>query len=254
MPEDPIKPLLTASDLCYSSANKTIIKNVSLTLNPSEIVTLIGPNGAGKTTLIRLLLDIIKPDSGNIHRQRKLTVGYMPQKIHLNQSLPLNVERFMKLSGGTKQTISWAIELCGIAHLTGHSMHTLSGGELQRILLARALAIKPQLLILDEPVQGVDIAGQIELYGLIKRISDTLQCGVLMISHDLHLVMEATDSVICLNQHVCCHGHPESVSNHPAYLELFGQESPAGIAVYTHHHDHEHDIHGDIVLTGEHRA
>ena len=245
------KPLIETDKLSFSANHREILQNISLSINPGEIVTLIGPNGAGKTTLVRLILGLIKPSSGKIKQSPNLTIGYMPQKLHLDQSLPLSAHRFVKLSGASNQNIEWAIKLCGVDHLKQQTMHGLSGGELQRVLLARALARKPHLLVLDEPVQGVDIAGQTALYNLIKRISGELGCAVLMISHDLHLVMEATDSVICLNQHICCHGHPESVSNHPAYLELLGHNTPAGVAVYTHHHDHEHDIHGNVIENQE---
>jgi len=238
--------LIQAEDLCLSYGERPVLSNVSLNLKRGEIVTLIGPNGAGKTSLVRVVLGLQKPTSGQLQRQPKLRIGYMPQKLHIEASLPLTVQRFLRLASNDRAAINESLELTGIPHLLNNPMQSLSGGEVQRVLLARALLRKPDLLVLDEPVQGVDVAGQAALYQLIVKIRDRHQCGVLMVSHDLHLVMAATDTVICLNQHVCCHGHPESISEDPAYLELFGASTPTGIAVYTHHHDHDHDIHGDV--------
>jgi zinc transport system ATP-binding protein len=239
-------PLISGSQLGLQFGERTILSNVSLSLNKGEIVTLIGPNGAGKTSLVRVVLGLQKPSSGELIRQNKLRIGYMPQKLHIEASLPLTVHRFLRLASKDNLAIEESLQLTGIAQLINSPMQSLSGGETQRVLLARALLRKPDLLVLDEPVQGVDVAGQSALYRLIADIRDQRGCGVLMVSHDLHLVMAATDTVICLNQHVCCHGHPESVTEDPAYLELFGQTTQSGIAVYTHHHDHDHDIHGDV--------
>lgn len=239
-------PLISGNQLGLQFGERTILSNVSLNLNKGEIVTLIGPNGAGKTSLVRVVLGLQKPSSGKLIRQNKLRIGYMPQKLHIEASLPLTVHRFLRLASTDNLAIEESLQLTGIAQLINSPMQSLSGGETQRVLLARALLRKPDLLVLDEPVQGVDVAGQSALYRLIADIRDQRGCGVLMVSHDLHLVMAATDTVICLNQHVCCHGHPESVTEDPAYLELFGQTTQSGIAVYTHHHDHDHDIHGDV--------
>lgn len=177
----------------------------------------------------------------------------MPQKLHIEPSLPLTVKRFLALAAkASEHELQDALARVGIQHLLHNPIQQLSGGETQRVLLARAILRKPELLVLDEPVQGVDIAGQAELYRLINQLRDQLNCGVLMVSHDLHLVMANTDTVVCLNKHVCCHGHPEKVSSHPAYLELFGSAAQADIAVYAHNHDHSHDIHGDVVDTHDH--
>lgn len=238
--------LVEAIDLTLEIGDRTILKNVSLHVKPAEIVTVIGPNGAGKTSLVRLVLGLQQASSGKITRQRDLKIGYMPQKLHIEPSMPLSVRRFLQLSCADSEAMKESLTLTDVLHLIDQPMHSLSGGETQRVLLARALLRNPDLLVLDEPVQGVDIAGQSRLYQLISDIRDRIGCGVLMVSHDLHLVMSSTDTVICLNQHVCCHGHPEAVTGHPAYLELFGRTAPAGIAIYTHHHDHSHDIHGDI--------
>lgn len=229
-----------------ANARKTVLSNINLQLQRNQIVTLIGPNGAGKTSLVKVVLGLQAPTSGVIERQQNLRIGYMPQKLHMDTSLPLSVQRFLQLAQKDDHAIGMNLELTGVGHLRHTSMHNLSGGEFQRVLLARALLRNPNLLVLDEPVQGVDVAGQSRLYQLISDIRDQYQCGVLMVSHDLHLVMAATDEVICLNQHVCCHGHPANVSEDPAYLELFGHSAASGVAVYTHHHDHDHDMHGDI--------
>lgn len=248
--------LLEARHVSYLKPH-TIIDNVSLTIRDGEILTLIGPNGAGKTTLVRIVLGLLQPSTGKVIRRENLRIGYMPQKLQVDQNLPLTVQHFLRLSGAKKPAITRVLQEVNIKHLVNHPLSTISGGELQRVLLARALLREPNLLVLDEPVQGVDIRGQSELYTLINRIRNEYQCGVLMVSHDLHLVMANTDVVVCLNQHVCCHGHPDTVANDPAFLNLFG-EQPGNLAVYTHHHDHHHDLHGDVVEdhhcnnTGEH--
>lgn len=251
------QPLIQGKNLSLHFGERQILDKVSINLHAGEIVTLIGPNGAGKTSLVRVVLGLQAASGGTLDRAPDLNIGYMPQKLHIEPSLPLTVERFLQLalgyhlrSGGKRrherEAILESLALTGIEHLLKSPMHTLSGGETQRVLLARALLRNPSLLVLDEPVQGVDVAGQSKLYQLIADIRDQRGCGVLMVSHDLHLVMAATDTVVCLNQHVCCHGHPSSVTEDPAYLELFGQTAHSGIAVYTHHHDHDHNMHGDI--------
>ncbi len=229
-------------------SGKSIIDHIDLSISDNEIVSLIGPNGAGKTTLVKVVLGLIKPTSGYFRKQKGLRIGYMPQKLHIENTIPLNVKSFLSISKkASPQKVSRVLDQVNIAHLAHHPMQALSGGELQRVLLARALLRQPQLLVLDEPAQGVDINGQAELYNLITEIRVQYQCAVLMISHDLHLVMSATDRVVCLNHHVCCSGHPEYVSNDPAYRELFGLEKADGLAVYAHHHDHVHDEHGNII-------
>ena len=170
----------------------------------------------------------------------------MPQKLHLDQTMPMKVSRFLSLANIHRKARAEAVDVLGIQHLQSKLMMSLSGGELQRVLLAPAVALKPDLLLLDEPLQGIDVNGQIELYKLIGKLRETNGCAVLMVSHDLHLVMAQSDSVICLNQHVCCHGVPENVSQHPEYLKLFGKQAASEIAVYTHHHDHHHSLDGKI--------
>lgn len=238
--------LLQLENIGVTINGQRILHDVSFSLNRGEIVTLIGPNGAGKTTLVRTLLGLVKTSTGNIIRPSKLRLGYMPQKIKIDQTFPLSVKRFLTLENST-ENFDHICTLTGIQRVLSQPIQNISGGELQRVLLARAILRKPDLLVLDEPAQGVDITGQSELYQLIKILRDELQCGILMVSHDLHLVMAATDKVICLNQHVCCSGHPEHVSTDPAYLELFGQKPAEALAIYHHHHDHEHTMHGDVI-------
>lgn len=235
--------LVTADSLYVKRSGRYLVENVSLSVSREEMVTLIGPNGAGKSTLIRAVLGLIKPDRGTIKRAAQLRVGYMPQRLVLDPSLPLNVERFLTLPGRDERQLDWCLDQTGTSHLRHNAVQNLSGGELQRVLLARALYSKPQLLVLDEPVQGVDVAGQVSLYQLIDRIKHSLRCGVLLVSHDLHLVMASTDKVICLNRHICCEGTPDNVSKNPEFLRLFGESKSTAIASYTHHHDHTHECH-----------
>ena len=243
--------LIGANGVSVELNGRLVLNHVDLEVGPREIVTLIGPNGAGKTTLVRVILGLLQPSAGKVTRKKGLRIGYMPQRIALSSNLPLTVRRFLDLVKTDKHdpVMGDVVLELGIQHLLGNQMCTLSGGETQRVLLARALLRDPDLLVLDEPVQGVDITGQAELYNLIGQLRDRHNCSVLMISHDLHLVMAATDRVFCLNRHVCCSGHPDTVSRHPAYLELFGAPASARLAIYTHHHNHRHDIHGNVVST-----
>lgn len=233
-----------------SLQGKTILHDVSLELQAGKILTLIGPNGAGKSSLIQVLLGFEKPNSGKVFRKPKLRIGYVPQKISINTIMPITVERFVALAGKRKSNALAALEETGVASLANQSIQQLSGGEFQRVLLARALQHKPELLILDEPAQGVDVTGQAELYEKIATLKDKYGFSVLLVSHDLHLVMQKTDQVLCLNQHICCSGQAEDVSQHPEYHRLFGNLPAEGLAVYTHNHNHCHDLHGDVV-TGQ---
>ena len=227
------------------------VDRVDLAVAPGEIVTLIGPNGSGKTTLVKAILGLERQSAGEIWRRPGLQIGYMPQRLHIDPTLPLTVRRFLSLWGKTSpSTIAGALQDVGAAGLLASPMHGLSGGELQRVLLARALLRNPDLLVLDEPVQGVDVQGQGELYALIERIRDERGCGVLLVSHDLHLVMARTDTVVCMNRHVCCSGHPRAVSQHPAFRALFGPTA-AAFGIYQHAHNHAHDAHGDVVPAAE---
>jgi zinc transport system ATP-binding protein len=244
--------LLRATDLCLEVSGKTLLSAVNLELHEGEIMTLIGPNGAGKTSLIRLLLGLNEATGGEVYRRAGLKIGYVPQRTSISNVLPLRVVDFLKLAAPyTEGEIMQVMREVQLEHILHSTMHGISGGELQRVLLARALLKQPDVLVLDEPAQGVDIIGQQALYKTIKAVRDLHACGVLMVSHDLHLVMAATDQVVCLNTHVCCTGHPDHISEHPEYLKLFG-DALDGLAVYSHHHDHEHDIHGNIISDHDH--
>lgn len=238
--------LLQVSDLSLKQGKRTLLQQISLEVSAGEIVTIIGPNGAGKTTLLRVLLRLLKPTSGGVRQQSKLRIGYLPQKVKIDPVLPLTVRRMMTLTAqyGESEVVQ-ALELTAASYLLEAQMVNLSGGEFQRVMLARALLRNPQLLVLDEPVQGVDYLGETEMYRLIGQIRDQYGCAVLMVSHDLHVVMASTDRVICLDQHICCQGAPADVSAHPEYLRLFGREDGV-LAVYSHHHDHQHHLSGEI--------
>jgi zinc transport system ATP-binding protein len=241
--------LLEARNVTLHLDGRSILTHVSADVSAGEIVTLIGPNGSGKTTLVRVLLGVIKPDSGDVFARPGLRIGYVPQRLSIEASLPLSVGRFLKFGvdrGPNRQLghRSAVLSEVGAPDIMDARMHDLSGGELQRVMLARALLRDPDLLVLDEPVQGVDVNGQAEIYNLITRIRDKRGCGILMVSHDLHLVMASTDRVVCLNHHVCCAGKPEAVTRDPAFENIFGAEVAAQLAVYHHHHDHAHDSDG----------
>jgi len=242
-------PLVQARGVGVRIGRHELLSGVDLELSPGEILSLIGPNGAGKTTLVRVLLGVLKPSAGRVVRRPGLVVGYVPQRLHLDPTLPLPVRHFLALGSRRRDPapLRAALAEVGAGHLERALMSELSGGEFQRATLARALLRDPDLLILDEPAQGVDFTGQLELYALIERVRDERGCGVLLVSHDLHVVMAATDRVICLNRHVCCAGQPEAVSRHPEYLNLFGAHAARGVAIYTHAHDHAHDLAGAVV-------
>lgn len=246
------KPLIAARGVGLNVGGRQVLHDVDLTVERGRIVTLIGPNGAGKTCLVRVLLGLMSHTEGSVVRARPLRMGYMPQRVLVDEILPITVARFLTLGGRADRSHQRdVLREVGVEHLADQPIQSVSGGEMQRVLLARALMRRPDLLVLDEPAQGVDVAGQGEVFRLIARLRDRYGCGVLLVSHELHLVMEAADSVICLNQHVCCTGRPEAVSRHPEYLKLFGDPAQArGLAVYTHDHDHHHDLHGCVVDHG----
>jgi len=240
--------LIKAEDINIQFGDRQVLQNVSLTIKQGQVLTLIGPNGAGKTTLVRIVLGLLKPQSGRIQKPKNLRIGYMPQKLHIEPTMPITVRRFLELARHKASApINEILDEVQITHLMNHQLRSISGGEMQRVLLARALSQNPQLLVLDEPAQGVDVSGQAELYQLINDIRARHNCGVLMISHDLHLVMAKTDEVVCLNHHICCHGRPEQVSVDPSYLALFGKKEAQNLAVYTHNHNHHHDLTGEVV-------
>lgn len=227
-----------------------LVRGVSLSVSAGQIITLIGPNGAGKSTTIKMALGLEAPSEGTCQRAPNLTVGYVPQKLSLDWTMPLSVERFMRLTASlTDQQILDALNSVGLPDVRNAQMTQLSGGEFQRIQIARAIARRPQVLVLDEPAQGIDIKGEAQMYELIQTVRDELNCGVLLISHDLHVVMAATDTVICLNGHVCCHGSPSTVAEHPEYKALFATDR---LAVYDHDHDHHHHHDGRIIKDHHH--
>lgn len=245
------EPLIELRSLSYTVGSQKILHNINLSVSPSEILTIIGPNGAGKSSLLKLIAGLKAPTDGAFVRKNKLKLAYVPQKLAMDKALPMKVSRFLSLTHAQKHEYRDALTQVKADHLWAKQMHELSGGEFQRVLLARAIARRPELLLLDEPLQGVDVVGQIELYRLIATLRDSLNCSIIMVSHDLHLVMAQCDRVLCLNQHICCEGRPESVSQHPEYLSLFGKNSAEELAVYTHHHDHHHDLDGNVVSCSE---
>jgi zinc transport system ATP-binding protein len=237
--------LLAARGVRFARAGRVILEDIDLDLAPREIVTVIGPNGAGKTTLVRVLLGLERPDTGTISRRSGLSVGYAPQRFDRDPVIPMTVARFLAIgSRHTPTEATAALTEVGATRVIGQQLSQLSGGELQRVVLARALLRKPDLLVLDEPVRGVDYAGEAELYDLIGRIRDVRGVGILLVSHDLHVVMAQSDRVICINRHICCSGVPDAVAQHPEYARLFGAEAARSFALYHHQHDHSHDLSG----------
>ncbi len=235
------KPLVSLNNAGIRRNGRWLVRGVDFSVSRGEIVTLIGPNGSGKSTSAKTAIGVLKPDEGSVERLPGLKVGYVPQKLAVDWTLPLNVRRLMTLTGPlAEKEMMAALESAGMAHMLNAEVQHLSGGEFQRALMARAIARKPDLLVLDEPVQGVDFSGEIALYDLIKQIRNETGCGILLISHDLHVVMAETDTVICLNGHVCCRGTPQAVSQSPEYVRLFGSRAAQTLAVYSHHHDHTH--------------
>lgn len=237
--------LLKASNICYSGHSGNILESVSFELHRGQITTIIGPNGAGKSTLTNIVNGLIQPQSGTIERAGNLRIGYLPQKVYVNTLMPLSVERLLQLTQKVSdQEVELALEQTEVGYLRRRQVQSLSEGELKRVLLARTTLGKPDLIVLDEPTAGVDVTGEVKMYELIGELRNRLQCAVLMVSHDLHLVMSKTDQVLCLNRHLCCSGLPESVSRHPEYLALFGNQAAESLAIYSHHHDHVHDVAG----------
>ena len=236
--------LVKLNNVGFRQNKKWLVEGVSLEVKKGKIITLIGPNGSGKSTTAKIALGIYKDIEGSVEKHTN-KVGYVPQKITIDWTLPLRVKDFMILTEVLKEEeIDDALSLTGVMHLKNKNLGNLSGGEFQRVLLARAISKKPELLVLDEPVQGVDYTGEIALYELIKKISDTLNCGILLISHDLHTVMTATDHVVCLNGHVCCSGTPMDVAKNNEYKTLFGEQASQILSVYEHKHDHVHSEEG----------
>ncbi len=234
--------LISAKDISVHHSHLSALQNVSLTLNAGEIVTIVGPNGSGKSTLLRVLIGAITPDSGHVDRAPDLRIGYVPQKLAIDATLPMTVRRFLNLPHRVKDAAAAdALRAAGVAQVAHQQMASLSGGQFQRVLLARAILSRPNLLILDEATQGLDQPGSANFYRQIDAVRQNLGCAVLMVSHELHVVMSASDRVICLNGHICCEGAPDVVEAAPAYRELFGSGTGGALALYRHDHDHHHD-------------
>ncbi|CAM1654744.1 ATP-binding cassette domain-containing protein [Bartonella apis] len=242
--------LLSLTKAGIERNGRWLVHDIDLDIYRGEIVTLIGPNGSGKSTTAKMALGILKPSAGTVTRKAGLRIGYVPQRLVIDPSLPLTVRRFMTLTAKLDaQKLASVLSETGVADLENANVADLSGGELQRVLLARSIARKPDLLVLDEPLQGVDYNGETELYGLIASLRTKLECGILLVSHDLHIVMAATDRVICLNGHICCSGAPTEVAQSEAYGRLVGAIPENGLALYEHHHNHRHNIHGAVINT-----
>jgi zinc transport system ATP-binding protein len=257
-PQDHAKPspaptpaLVSLSGVAVSFGGRPVLDAVDLEVAAGEIVTLIGPNGAGKSTLLHVVLGLVKPARGLVRVKPGLRTGYLPQRVQMDPVLPLSVRRFLNLPRRHgAAALAAALGRVGADYVMERPVSALSGGELQRVLLARALLREPELLILDEPLQGVDLSGQTSLFSLIGSLRQELGCAIIMVSHDLHVVMAGTDRVVCLNRHVCCSGKPEAVSHDPAYIELFGPRAARELALYSHHHDHQHDLAGGEIRPG----
>jgi zinc transport system ATP-binding protein len=233
--------LVTVENLSVRYGASEVLHDVSLKIAPDEIVTVVGPNGSGKTSLLRAIVGAVPAAGGTIEMRAGLRIGYVPQRLHVDPTLPITVARFLRLPGGAaREAIDAALLRAGVPDLGGAQMSQLSGGQLQRVLLARALVRRPELLLLDEPTAGLDQPGSAAFYRLIDAVRRETGCAVLMISHELHVVMAASDRVICLNGHVCCHGTPAHVSSAPEYRALFGTGTGGALALYRHDHDHDH--------------
>jgi ABC-type Mn/Zn transport systems, ATPase component len=243
---DQNKLLVKLENAGVYKSHKWLVRGISFEINQGEIVTLIGPNGSGKTTTAKMILNIMNTDEGMVIGNAN-KMAYVPQKINIDWTMPLRVIDFMKITNSLNNTqITESLTMTGVDKLLYNQIHSLSGGEFQRVLIARAIAKKPDLLVLDEPVQGVDFNGEIALYNLIKEISVNLNCGILLISHDMHFVMSTTDHVICLNGHICCSGSPSNVVKNPEYIKLFGEHNSETLSYYQHKHDHSHNHDGSI--------
>jgi zinc transport system ATP-binding protein len=236
--------LISAQNLAVRFGGTEVLSGITLAIEPGEIVTILGPNGSGKSTLLRALLGILPPSAGSVTRAPELRLGYVPQKLAIDRSMPMTTRRFLSLPKRVSDAeATAALARVGLPDLEQRQMSDLSGGQFQRVLLARALLSKPQILILDEPTQGLDQPGEAGFYRLIEEVRAETGAAVLMVSHDLHVVMAASDRVICLNGHICCEGTPRVVSNAPEYRALFGLGTKGALALYQHQHDHSHEAH-----------
>lgn len=238
--------LISIENLCVNYGAKTVLHGVDLKVNAGEIITIVGPNGSGKTSLLRAIIGATPLKEGKVTLKTGLKIGYVPQRLNFDSSLPMTVERFMNLSNNiSKKECFNALEKAGAPDIFRNQISQLSGGQFQRVLLARAIMNKPDILLLDEATQGLDQPGSALFYKQIEEVRRDTNCAVLMISHDLHVVMSASDRVICLNGHVCCSGTPANVASDPEYKAMFGAETEGTLALYQHHHDHDHDYDHD---------
>jgi zinc transport system ATP-binding protein len=233
--------LIEGIDIYLTRQERTILSNVSLKIDSGDFITLIGPNGAGKSMLLKTLLGLIKPDSGRVIRKDGLRIGFVPESLNIDPTLPLSVQRFLTLNVNKEELDDEIIAETNITDLLDRQMTNLSGGERQRVLLARALHAHPEILILDEPAQNLDMSGQLNLYALMEKIFERRKIAILMVSHDLHLVMSSTQKVVCLYEHICCSGEPQAVAKDPEFISLFGEDMARLLSVYPHAHDHSHD-------------
>lgn len=225
--------------------NKIVLEHINFELKSNQIITIIGPNGSGKTSLIKLIIRLIKPSSGQIYIKKNLKIGYVPQKFIANPIIPITAGNFLKIQcklSKSTHLFTKIIEIFRVTHLLDHQLSTLSGGELQKIMLARSMLVSPDVLILDEPTQGVDTPGQIYFYKLMNELKDQFNLSIILVSHDLHFVMKQTNLVLCLNKHICCMGTPLEISNNVNYQHLFGRDAANVMSLYSHEHDHQHNF------------
>ncbi len=238
------KIIASLENVCLKLNNKNILSNINLEIKKGEITTLIGPNGGGKTSIARILIKILQPTKGKVFIDKRIKIGYMPQKLNIDHTIPLRVIDFLNLNINKSQKDkirqSKIAEKLNIENILFEQIKNISGGQLQKVSLMQALINNPTFLVLDEPTQYMDIQAQAEFYQLIEDIRKKQNCAILMISHDLHMVMQKTNHVICINHHICCQGHPNDINQHPEYISLFGKDKIKNIAIYSHHHDHKH--------------